>query len=202
MPNELEKKADLDIELGADGIPRRITGYDTLHAVLSRIEQRPSYRDQLLKSSDTIRFQAVQRDIFRLRRFLPTGVLKRETPLEVGEINRRLETLKLDSARYQGERPRLKLRCLEYEAYYHRTDSLPLMVEQFFFSAPKHRKWKHSTWKPGSVDGTWHFSVERATGLPCFESITEAGHITLQDSTEKSEQPVTLYRYEEDIYDR
>ena len=202
MPNELEKKADLDIELGADGIPRKITGYDTLHALLGRIEQRPSYRDQLLKSSDTVQLQALQRDVFRLRRFLPTGVLKRDTILGVGEINHHLETLKLDSARYQGERPRLKLRCLEYEAYYHRADSLPLLVEQFFFSAPKHRKWKHSIWRPGVVDGTWHFSVEISTGLPCFESITEAGHITLQDTAEKSEQPISLFRYEEDIYNR
>ena len=202
MPNELEKKANLDIELGPDGVPRGITGYDTLHAALRRIAQRENYRDQLLKLSDTARFQAQLRDVFRLRRLLPPGVHKRDTILEIAGINRRLETLKLDSARYQGERPRLKLHCLEYEAYYHRADSLPLMVEQFFFSAPKHRKWKHSLWKPGTVVGTWHFSVEQSTGLPCFESISEAGHITLQDTAEKSDLPVTLFRYEEDIYNR
>jgi len=202
MPNELEKKADLDIELGSDRIPRRITGYDSLHAVLGRMPQRESYRKQLLLNSDTIRFQAQLRDLFRLRSLLPPGILTRETRIGVEDINQKLETLKLDSIHYQGTRPRLKLSCLEYEAYYHRVDSLPLLVEQFFFSTAKHRKWKKSSWDPGVVDGTWHFSVERSTGLPCFESITETGHILLKDKEEKTEQPITVFRYEEDIYDR
>jgi len=200
MPNELEKKANLDIELGPDGLPRRITGYDSLHAVLARIEQRRDYREKLLRLSDTVRFQAEMRDAFRLRNLLPQGVLKSKTPIGVADANRVLETLKLDSARYLGEQTRLRRHCLEYEVYYHREDSLPLLVEQFFFSSAAHRKWKNSLWSPGRVDAFRHFSVERETGLPCFESVTETGHITLRDTTEKSEQPITLYRYEEDIY--
>lgn len=201
MPNELEKKADLDITLGSDGVPVSIHGYDSLLAVLGRIPQkRKEYREQLLRNTDTVRLQALTRDAFRLRKLLAPGVLPRKMALGVGDINQKLETLKLDSAKYQGPRPRLDLSCLEYEAYYHRNDSLPLMVEQFFFSNARHRKWKKATWSPGLVEGTWHFSVERKTGLPCFESITEIGHITLKDSVEKSEQPITLYRYEEDIY--
>ncbi len=203
MPNELEKKADLDMELGPDGIPRRITGYDSLYSLLGRLPQGEDYRRQLLGMSDTVRFQAAQRDVFRLRNLLPRGVLKTGASLDVGEINRRLETLQLDSAGYQGERPRMDRECLEYEAYYHRTDSLPLLVEQFFFSSSKHRKWKHASWDPGRVDGVWHFSAERKTGLPCFESLAETGHIVLKDSTQKDgEQPITLYRYEEDLYSR
>lgn len=202
MPNELEKKASLDIELGPDGVPRRVTGYDSLPALLGRIEQRDGYRRELLRMIDTLKLQAEQRDVFRLRRLLPTGVLKRGAGLEVGKINKNLETLQLDSARYQGDRPRLSLRCLEYETYYHRADSLPLLVEQFFFSSSRHRKWRHSTWVPGRVEGIWHFSVERKTGLPCFESLTETGRITLKDTGEKSEELISLFRYEEDIYNR
>lgn len=202
MPNELEKKIALDVELGSDGVPRTVTGYDSLLSVLSKIQQPDDYRKQLLKLSDPAFFQAEQQDLFRLRNFLPKGILKRASPLPVNDINSRLETVKLDSALYQGDNPRLDLRCLEYEAYYHRTDSLPLLVEQFFFSSSKHRKWKHSTWKPGQVDGIWHFSVERSTGLPCFESRSETGHITLNNPEDKSELPVTLIRYEEDVYTR
>jgi hypothetical protein len=91
---------------------------------------------------------------------------------------------------------------LEYDAYYHRTDSLPLLVEQFFYSSVPHRAWKHSIWNPGEVDGIWHFSLDRKTGLPCFESLSETGHIVLKDTAQKAEQPITLYRYEEDLYDR
>ncbi len=200
MPNELEKKANIDMELGADGVPNKITGYDSLHGILSRIDQRDSYRAQLLAMSDTGKFKAVLRDQFRLQNLLPKGVLKRETPLDVNGINPHLETVKLDSGRYQGENPRLSLRCLEYEVYYHRTDSLPLLVEQFFYSAVKNRKWKRSTWSPGRVDGILHFSAEKSTGLPCFESLTERGHIILKDMDDKTEQSITLYRYEEDLY--
>ena len=200
MPNELEKKANLDLELDSNRLPVKITGYDSLHAILARIDQREGYRRQLLAMSDTVQFKAVLRDEFRLRNLLPLGELKRDMPLEVSGINPHLETVKLDSARFQGDRPRLELRCLEYEVYYHRVDSLPLLVEQFFYSASKNHKWKHSTWSPGPVEGIWHFSMERSTGLPCFESLTETGHITLKNSEDKSEQPITLYRYEEDLY--
>jgi hypothetical protein len=200
MPHELEKKIDLDFEIGSDGIPVKITGYDSLRAVFARLPQRESYRDQLLRLSDTALFRAAHRDAFRLRNMLPRGDLEMGTPLDVKGINGRLETLKLDSARYQGPSPRLERSCLEYEVYYHRTDSLALMVEMFFYSSSRHRKWKKSTWAPGAVDGIRHFSVERETGLPCFESITEFGHVTLNDPEEKTEQPITLYRYEEDIF--
>ena len=202
MPNELEKKTTLDMELGPDGVPKTIIGYDSLHSILSKIDQPEDYRKQLLKLTDTVFLQAEQRDAFRLRNFLPLGILKRGSPLAVDGLNPKLETVKLDSALYQGDNPRLELRCLEYEVYYHRTDSLPLMVEQFFFSSSKHRKWKHAAWSPGQVDGIWHFSVERSTGLPCFESRSETGHITLKNAEEKSELPITLIRYEEDIYSR
>ena len=202
MPNELEKKVTLDITLGPDGLPQKITGYDSLYSILSQIQQPEDYRKQLLKLSDSTFFQAEQKDLFRLRNFLPKGMLKRGTPLQVGDINSRLETVKLDSALYQGDNPRLELRCLEYEVYYHRADSLSLLVEQFFFSSSRNRKWKHSTWTPGRVDGIWHFSAERGTGLPCFESRSEIGRVTLKNPEDKSEQPVTLIRYEEDIYTR
>ena len=77
-----------------------------------------------------------------------------------------------------------------------------MMVEQFFFSSSKHRKWKKAKWSPGVVSGTRHFSVDRETGLPCFESITEIGRITLKNPEDKAEQPIVLYRYEEDVYTR
>ncbi len=202
MPNELEKKVNLDMWLGSNGVPYRITGYDSLYAVLRRIPQRESYREELLRMSDTARFQAERRDVFRLRRLLPQGPLPLQMPIPVDSINKSLETLTLDSARYQGPRPRLKLSCLEYDTYYHRSDSLPLLVEQFFYSASKNRAWKHATWKPGRVDGIRHFSLERSTGLPCFESISETGHIVLHDTTQNEDQPITLYRYEEDIFSR
>jgi hypothetical protein len=121
-------------------------------------------------------------------------------PLETADINSRLETLKLDSARFERTLLRMDRNCFEYKAYYHRSDSLPLLVEQFFHSGQKHRAWKKSVWKPGTVEGVWHFSMDGRTGLPCFETITETGRITLLKEDTKAEQPITLYRYEEDLY--
>jgi len=200
MPDELEKKADLDIELGPDRIPLKISGYDTLLAALARIEQKDQYRKQLLSETDTLHFQALLRDMFRLRALLKPGVWEINASIAVAEMNSALETLKLDSAQYQGPRPRIKRSCLEYEVYYHREDSLALLVEQFFFSASAHRKWRKSTWSPATVMGLRHFSVDQRTGLPCFESITETAVVLLKNAEDKTEQPVTLYRYAEDLY--
>jgi hypothetical protein len=200
LPDELEKKVNLDFDLGPDRVPRRITGYDTLHKVLTRIEQKDPFEKQLLAGSDTTRFQALQRDLFRLRNLLHPGAWEIGNVVDVTELNPRLETLKIDSARYQGPRPRNKKQCLEYEVFFHRQDSLSLLVEQFFFSASAHRKWRKANWSPPTVQGIRHFAVEQETGLPCFESITETAEILLKNPEDKSEQAVTLYRYEEDLY--
>ncbi len=200
LATELEKKINLDLELGNDFIPTHIAGYDSIYKVFGRIEQKDSYKAYLLAHLDTLFFQAEIRDRFRLLNILPEGKIKADTLLSVEKINTQLESIKLDSLRFQGARPRLRRDCIEYEAFYHRQDSLPLMVEQMLFSAPKNRRFRHDTWSPGKVEGIWHFSLDLKTGLSCFESRTEIGALTLKNKEEKIETPILLYRYDEDIF--
>ena len=156
MPHELEKKLDLELTMDERMMPVRIDGYDSLAAVLGRIQQKEEYRKQLLASLDTARFRAEWRDWWRLNDFLPRGVkLEARTPLAVDAINKTLETLKVDSARFDGPRPRRKKSCLEYTVYYHRTDSLTLLMEQFYFSSIQNRKYRKYDWhasvSPGRI---------------------------------------------------
>lgn len=213
MPHELEKKVTIDIELDSARIPVRISGYDTLAKVLSRIDQKADYKEQLLRSSDSAYYSAWTRDWWRMAGFLryrPEGTkLNMNIKLPVEELNKALETLKIDSARfdavrYRGTTPDNKRNCLEYTLEYHRTDSLPLLVEQFFFSGIQTRKYRKYSWKPGLVKGFLQFSVDRESGLPCFHARTEIGDITLEYKHEKEakvEVPIQLFRYEEDIYE-
>lgn len=202
MPHELEKKVDLALTLDSGLIPVRIDGYDSLLPVLSRIPQKEEYRKQLLKSSDTARYKAEWRDWWRMERFLPMGVeLKAGQAMPVDALNKSLETLRIDSARFLGPRPRLKLNCLEYVLHYHRTDSLALLMEQFFFSNIQNRKYRKYSWGPSVIKGILEYSVERDTGMPCFWSKAEISDLNLELKAEKLSTPVHLYRYEEDIYE-
>lgn len=207
MPHELEKKVNLDIRLDSSRIPVRIDGYDSLPEVLGRIKQKEEFRKQLLEASDTAAYRAAMRDWWRMAALLPTGVeFEMNQSLPVETLNKTLETVTLDSARYDAMRWRgthadNRRNCLEYTLHYHRTDSLALLVEQFFFSATPNRKYRKYSWKPGAVKGTLTFSMDRATGLPCFHSRTEVGDITLEFKQEKAEVPIQLIRYEEDIYE-
>jgi len=202
MPHELEKKVDLTLTLDSGLIPVRIDGYDSLKPVLSRIQQKDDFRKQLLLASDPAKYKAEWRDWWRMERFLPTGVkLEAKQSLPVEGLNKGLETLHLDSARFDGPRPRLKLNCLDYSLYYHRTDSLSLLMEQFFFSNIQNRKYRKYTWGPSVIRGTLQYSVERQTGLPCFQSKSESSDLDLELKSEKTSVPVHLYRYEEDIYE-
>jgi hypothetical protein len=202
MPHELEKKVELTLHLDSGFIPTRIDGYDSLKAVLSRIQQKEDYRKQLLQASDTAKYRAAWRDWWRLERFLPTGTkLEARQVLPVDAVNKSLETLHLDSARFDGPRPRLKLDCLDYSLYYHRTDSLALLMEQFFFSNIQNRKYRKYSWGPSVVNGTLQYSVERKTGLPCFQSKSEISDLEVELKADKAKAPVHLYRYEEDIYE-
>jgi hypothetical protein len=206
MPHELEKKVDLDLWLDSALLPVKITGYDSMKAVLGRVQQKDEYRKQLLAASDPAKYQAQARDWWRVAGMLPHGVeMEPRKPLSIEAVNKALELQKLDSARFEGPMPRgtsldKKKNCLEYTVYYHRNDSLPLLVEQFFFSGIQNRKYRRHTWKPGLVLGAERFSVDRATGLPCFYSKTETADILLEKKEDKSEVPIQLFRYEEDIY--
>jgi hypothetical protein len=202
MPHELEKKVPLTLHLDAGFLPTRIDGYDSLKPVLARIQQKEDYRKQLLLASDTAKYKSQWRDWWRLERFLPEGTkLEARQSLPVDAINKTLETLHIDSARFDGPRPRLKLDCLDYSLYYHRTDSLALLMEQFFFSNIQNRKYRKYGWGPSVVNGTLQYSVERKTGLPCFQSKSETSDLEMELKTDKAKAPVHLYRYEEDIYE-
>ncbi|MDQ3002621.1 MAG: hypothetical protein M3Y08_15330 [Fibrobacterota bacterium] len=202
MPHELEKKVALTIVLDSAFIPARIDGYDSLKAVLGRIQQKDDYRKQLLASTDTARYRVEWRDWWRMNNFLPKGVkLEALKPLPVDAINKTLESLQLDSAFFQGPRPRLKKDCLDYTLYYHRTDSLVLLMEQFYFSSIQNRKFRKYSWGPSVIVGTLHWSVDRKTGLPCFQSRTEISEVSMELKEEKVKTPVHLYRYEEDLYE-
>jgi len=200
MPRELEKKANLTLELGPDLIPNKIMGYDSLHQILSKLPQKEEWKKQLLKLSDTLKFQAEQRDLWRLFTFLPKGQpLKNKQTLNVDTLNQKLETFKVDSARFIGRQPRLKKTCLDYALDYHRSDSLVLMMEQFFSSTSANRKLKKLSWQAGKVTGHWIISVELDTGLPCLFSRSEVGEVTLTDAEKKNEVGVQLISYEEDV---
>ncbi|HKP97643.1 MAG TPA: hypothetical protein VJ385_18010 [Fibrobacteria bacterium] len=202
MPNELEKKVDLVLTMDSTLIPVRVDGYDSLKAVLGRIQQKEEYRAALLKSSDTAFYRAEWRDWWRMNRFLPIGrKIEAFQPLPVDALNKTLETLQTDSARFDGPRPRLKKNCLDYTLYYHRTDSLALLMEQFYFSSIQNRKYRKYSWGPSLIKGTLQFSVERETGLPCFASKSEISDLLLGMKDEKATMPIHLYRYEEDLYE-
>ena len=207
MPNELERKVDITVVLDSTRRAVTVSGYDSLARVLGRIEQKEEFRKQLLKGSDSAYFSAWTRDWWRLIGFLPEGreLIPHES-LPVQEVNKVLETVSLDSARfdgirYRGTNSKNKRNCLEYTLEYHRTDSLPLLVEQFFFSGTQTRKYRKYSWKPGTVKGILQFSVARESGMPCFHSRTEIGDITLEYKEDKAEVPIQLFRYEEDIYE-
>ncbi|GEM_PF-1861434 len=202
MPNELEKKIDLEFTMDSTMLPTRIDGYDSLKPILGRIQQKDEFRKQLLLASDTAKYRAEWRDWWRMNAFLPRGVpMEARKPLPVEGINKILETLKADSARFDGPRPRRKKSCLEYSLYYHRTDSLSLLMEQFYFSSIQNRKYRKYDWHPSVVQGIMQFSVDKATGLPCFASKSESSNLALELKGEKGQTPVHLYRYEEDIYE-
>ncbi len=202
MPHELEKKIELRLTLDSGFMPARIDGYDSLIPVLGRIQQREDFRKQLLAASDTARYRAEWRDWWRMERFLPRGIkLEARQPLSAEALNKTLETLHIDSARFDGPRPRLRKSCLDFTLNYHRTDSLSLLMEQFFFSNVQNRKYRKYTWGRSVISGVLQYSVETKTGLPCFQSKTESSDLTLELKAEKVETPIHLYRYEEDIYE-
>ncbi len=202
MPHELEKKVPLEISFGADFIPNKIVGYDSLKSILGRIQQKEEYRKQLIVASDPAVYSAQIRDWWRMANFLPHGQpLQAKQSLSVTELNTKLETFKTDSARFDGPRPRMKKSCLDYTLFYHRSDSLPLLVEQFYFSAFPNRKFRAFTHKLADVKGILQFSVDQKTGLPCFHSRSEMGEMIFTNKEEKTDIPVHLYRYEEDLYD-
>ena len=202
MPHELEKKVELKLYLDSGFIPQRIDGYDSLKPLLARIQQKDEYRKQLLAASDTAKYRAEWRDWWRMERFLPRGVkLEARTALPVDGLNKILETLKIDSARFEGPRPRLRKSCLDFTLNYHRTDSLSLLMEQFFFSNIQNRKYRKYSWGPSVISGVLQYSVERTTGLPCFQAKTESSDLVLELKSEKVQTPIHLYRYEEDIYE-
>jgi hypothetical protein len=202
MPNELEKKVDLVLTLDSTMVPTRIDGYDSLKTILGRIQQKDEYRKQLLAATDTAFYRAQWRDWWRLSHFLPRGVkLEARQTLAVDAVNKTLETLKTDSARFDGPRPRLKKSCLDYTLYYHRTDSLALLMEQFYFSSIQNRKYRKYDWHPSVVQGILQYSVEVSTGMPCFASKTESSDLDLTLKGETAHTPVHVYRYEEDIYE-
>jgi hypothetical protein len=202
MPNELEKKVDLTLTMDSSMIPSRVDGYDSLKAVLGRIPQKEEYRQALLKSSDTAFYRAEWRDWWRMCRFLPRGQkLEANQNLPVDALNKTLETYKMDSARFDGPRPRLKKNCLDYTLYYHRTDSLALLMEQFYFSSIQNRKYRKYEWHASLVKGILQYSVNRDNGLPCFASKSETSDLNVEMKEEKVSTPVHLYRYEEDLYE-
>jgi len=203
MPHELEKKIDLDIYLDSGFIPERVDGYDSIKSVLGRIQQKEDYRKQLLEGSDTAAYKAEWRDFWRMNmNTLPRGVeLVAGDTLPVAELNKTLETIKADSARFVGHRPRFKKLCLDYNIFYNRTDSLPLLMEQFYFSAIQNRKYRKYGRTPALITGILQYSVEEKTGMPCFHSKSEIGKVIIEMKEEKSEIPVYLLRYEEELYE-
>ncbi len=201
LARELRLKDDIVEVLDENGYPVEIRGYDSLSALLRAIPQEERYRQKLLEDADTSILKAEERDTWRLRKLLEPGRYLHGQTLPVDGLNGKLETVTLDSAKFIGARFRNGRDCLEYEAYYHRTDSLPLLVEMFFFSASPNRRFRTYVWEPATVQGTRHFSLDEETGLPCFEFWNETTQFLLKHPKAKEEQQaITVFRYEEDVY--
>ncbi len=201
MTQELERKITVTLDFDGDLSAQKVSGYDSLHDVLKRIPQsKPEWRQQLLRLSDTAAMQTTQKDLWRLFTFLP-----RRQPLMPGQIldiaalNQRLEGFKVDSAKFLGRRPRFKKSCLDLEVYFHRADSLQLLREQFLNSTVANRKMRHAIPGDGKVVGTYSLSLDKRTGLPCYWSITEVGDLVLRDTVGKTDIPIQLIRFEEDV---
>lgn len=200
LARELRLKDDIVEVLDTDGYPVAIRGYDSLSALLGAIPQEDRYRKKLLEDADTAVLKAEERDTWRLRKLLEPGRYLHGQSLPVEALNAKLETVSLDSAKFIGARYRNGRDCVEYEAYYHRTDSLPLLVEMFFFSAAPNRRFRTYAWEPATVQGTRHFSLDEDTGLPCFEFWNETTELLLKHPKADAEQAITVFRYEEDVY--
>jgi hypothetical protein len=200
LARELRVKADIEEILDAQGHPLAIKGYDSLATILKAIPQEERYRNQLLEDADTTELNSQERDTWRLRKLLEPGRYLHGQSLSVDATNATLETVKLDSAKFIGARYRNGRDCLEYEAYYRRMDSLPLLVEMFFFTASPNRQFRTYSWKPTEIRGTRHFSIDEDTGLPCFEFWNETGEFILTHPKNSSEQAISIFRYEEDVY--
>lgn len=201
MPNELERKISVTLDFDAELAAQKVTGYDSLHTVMKRIPQaKPEWRQQLLRLTDTSAMQVVQKDLWRLFTFLPRRQpLMPGQALDIAALNQRLEGFKADSAKFLGRRPRFKKSCLDLEVYFHRQDSLLLLREQFLNSTVANRKMRNA--KPGEakVAGTYALSLDKRTGLPCYFSITEIGDLVLRDTVGKTDIPIQLIRFEEDV---
>lgn len=201
MPNELERKISVTLDFDADLTVQKVIGYDSLHAVLKRIPQsKPEWRQQLLRITDTSAMQTMQKDLWRLFRFLPRRQpLLPGQALDVAALNQRLEGFKADSAKFLGRRPRFKKSCLDLEVYFHRQDSLQLLREQFLNSTVANRKMRNAMPGEAKVVGTYALSLDKRTGLPCYWSITEIGDLILRDTVGKTDIPIQLIRFEEDV---
>ena len=76
-----------------------------------------------------------------------------------------------------------------------------LEAEDLGGNALPNRKYRRYVHKPAIVLGQMQFSMDKKTGLPCFQSKTEMADMVMELKEEKAETPVHLYRYEEDIYE-
>ncbi len=202
LPDELEKRADLTVLLGPDWIPTQVSGYDSLPQILSRLDhQKEDWKKELLKSLDTAKFTQDMRDRWRLATLLPRDQdLIYPENLPVKEVNAKLESIQADSIRFFGPRLRLNRECLDYTVYYTRHDSLPLQVEQFIGTARENRRFWRESWGKSIIHGSWQFSVDRETGLTCFDAKNEDAEVVFTNEETKAETPVRLMRYEENIF--
>jgi hypothetical protein len=201
MPNELERKIDITVELDADLLPVAVRGYDTLHSVLAKIPQvKPEWKTQLLRMADTVAMAKTQLDLWRLFKIIPRDeVLVPGQALDVAALNQRLETLKADSAKFLGRTPRLRKMCFDAEVFYGRTDSLVLLREQFLNSTAANRKIRNASPGIATIKGTYLVSMNEKTGLPCYWSQTEIGDLVLRDSVGQEDIKIQLIRFEEDV---
>ncbi len=201
LASELEKKARLEARLSTNGELENIDGYDSLSSIFKKVEQKSEqYRKELLQNMDTSFFKARLADDWRLLRFLKPGVYKMDQSLNVSELNAHLQTLKIDSAKiltitHSGDK-----KCLQYQFFYERSDSLNYMIEYVLSHPEENVKYRHYEQNLGLIQGNWRFAVTPTEGLPCYDERSESAHLTLTHPKTKREMKVNLLLYEENSY--
>jgi hypothetical protein len=194
------------------------SGFDSAYFKLAAIPKDPIIKTRLLNSIDTTAFMNLLQDRWRLFRAVPPGSYLAGQKLPVDTLNRSLKTLKADSLKIQRSLKRGENTCLEYAVYYNKKDALRLDMEQFFEinklylhdlqfdydayfqSEPgQGRIIKKPLWHEVSFQCVWQFSVDIATGLPCFESNRETANIELRDENIQKKLNITLFRFGENV---
>ena len=205
-----QKRINLQVKFDTKGNLLEFSGFNKLPELLHNIKLPENLRHRLLDRMDTTFYKDLWLDRYTLSTLLEPGIYQRGQYLPVESINSRLKTIAADSVIVTGERNARNNPCIEYTVHYSKKGSFKLSLEEFIAVHKKNLISNKSNWlisqlqirthnfmtnhsrygksaKPGLVDelpvkGTWRFSVDLDTGIPCYEFKKEEASVALVDS--------------------